>query len=45
MKQTKARKTKFKQPQNGIRLNLKSTPKGKRNKTKEKHMKGGCMQR
>ncbi len=36
MKQTKAHETKFKQPQNGIRLSLKLTPRNKRNKTSEK---------
>jgi hypothetical protein len=43
MKQTKAHKKKFKQPQNGTRLSLKSTLKSKRNINKEKHMKGGCL--
>ncbi len=35
----------FKQPQTGTKLNLKPTPKSKRNKTKEKHKKGGHLQR
>jgi hypothetical protein len=45
MKQTKAHKTKLKQPQNGIRLSLKPTPISKRNKTKEKHKKKGHLQK
>jgi hypothetical protein len=40
MKQTKKCETKFKHPQNGARPNLKPTPRNKRNKTKEKHMRG-----
>jgi hypothetical protein len=40
MKQTKACKTRFKQPQNGVRLSLKPTSKSKKNKTREKHKKG-----
>ncbi len=35
----------LKYPQNGIRLSPKPTPKNKRNKTKEKHKKGGHLQR
>jgi hypothetical protein len=45
MKQTKARETRFKQPQNGAKLGLKPTPRSKRNKTSEKHKKGGYLQR
>jgi hypothetical protein len=45
MKQMKAHKTKFKQPQNGIKLSLKPTPRSNRNKTREKHKKGGHLQR
>jgi hypothetical protein len=45
MKQTKAHEMKLKQPQNGARLNAKPMPKSKRNKTKEKHMRGKYLQR
>jgi hypothetical protein len=45
MKQMKARKTRLKQPQNGIKLGLKLTPINKGNKTKEKHRNGRCLQR
>jgi hypothetical protein len=38
-------KRKLKQPQNGIKLNLKPTPKSKRNKTREKHKRGGHLER
>jgi len=37
MKQKRTHKTKLKQPQNGIKLSLKSTPRNKRNKTKKKN--------
>ncbi len=37
MKQTNAHDTKFKYPQNEIRLNSKPIPRGKRNRTREKH--------
>jgi hypothetical protein len=36
----KGTQTKFKQPQNGVRLSLKPTPRSKGDKTKEKHRKG-----
>jgi hypothetical protein len=45
MKQTKAHEMKLKQPQNGIRWISKPTPRNKRNRTMEKHMKGGHPQR
>jgi hypothetical protein len=45
MKQTKACKTRFKQPQNGIKLSPKPTPRSKRNKTKEKHRRERRLQR
>jgi hypothetical protein len=45
MKQTRACETIFKQPQNGARLSLKSTPRNKMNRTREKHRKGGHLQR
>jgi hypothetical protein len=35
----------LKQPQNGTRMNLNPTSKNKKNKTREKHMKGGHLQR
>jgi hypothetical protein len=34
MEQTKAHKTRLKQPQNGVRLSLKPTLRNKKNKTK-----------
>jgi hypothetical protein len=40
MKQMRAHEMRFKQPQNGTKLSPKSTPRSKRNKTREKHMKG-----
>jgi hypothetical protein len=45
MKQMKACETKLKQPQNGTKLNMKPTPRNKRKKTKEKHRKGGHLQK
>jgi hypothetical protein len=45
MKQTKAHEKKFKQPQNGVRLNLKSTPRNKRNRIWGKNRRGGHLQR
>jgi hypothetical protein len=36
---------KLKKPQNGVRLNPNPTPRNKRNRTKEKHMKGRQLQR
>jgi hypothetical protein len=45
MKQMRAHKTKFKQPQNGARLSPKLTPRNKRNRTREKHERGGHLQR
>jgi hypothetical protein len=45
MKQTKAHETRLKQPQNGVRLNSKPTLRNKGNRTKEKHRKGGHLQR
>jgi hypothetical protein len=32
-----------KQPQNGAKLDLKPTPKNKKNRTKEKHKKERCL--
>jgi hypothetical protein len=43
-KQTKACEAKLKRPQNEARLNSKLTPINKRNKTKEKHKRGGHLQ-
>jgi hypothetical protein len=45
MKQTRACETIFKQPQNGVRLSPKPTPRSKMNRIKEKHRKGGHLQR
>jgi hypothetical protein len=45
MKQIKAHEMKLKQPQHEIRLNPKSTPRSKMNKTNKKHKKGGHLQR
>jgi len=45
MKQTKAQKMKLKQPQNGTKLSPKPTQKNNRNRTREKHKKGGHLQR
>jgi hypothetical protein len=45
MKQSKAYETKFKQPQNGVRLNMKSTPRSKRNKTWGKNKRERHLQR
>jgi hypothetical protein len=45
MKQKKAHGMKFKQPQNGTRLNPNPTSRSKKNRTREKHMKGGHLQR
>jgi hypothetical protein len=45
LKQTKAHKLILRQPQNGAKLSPKPTPRNKRNITKEKHMKGGHLQR
>jgi len=45
MNQTRAHETRFKQPQKGARLGLKPTPISKRNRTKEKHMRGRHLQK
>jgi len=45
MKQTRACEMKIKQPQNGVKLNPKPTPKSKRNRIREKHKKKKHMQR
>jgi hypothetical protein len=45
MKQTRTYEIQLKQPQNGAKLNPKLTPKSNRNRTREKHMKGGHLQR
>jgi hypothetical protein len=45
MKQMRACETKLKQPQNGIKLSLKPTPRNKRNRTKEKHKRGRHLER
>ncbi len=44
-KPTRALKTRIKQPQNGTRLNSNLAPRNKKNRTKEKHKKGGHLQR
>ncbi len=41
----KAQKMKLKQPQNGIKLSPKPTPRSNRSRTREKHKKGGHLQR
>ncbi len=45
MKQTKACKMNFKQPQNEIKLNSKPTPRNKKNKAREKHRRQRHMHR
>jgi hypothetical protein len=45
LEQTRAHETKFKQTQNGVRLSSKLTLRNKRNKTREKHERGGHLQR
>jgi hypothetical protein len=45
MKQTRACETIFKQLQNGVKLSPKPTPRSKMNRTREKHRKGGHLQR
>jgi hypothetical protein len=45
MKQKKACETRFKQPQSGVKLGPKLTPTSKRIRTREKHKKGGYLQR
>jgi hypothetical protein len=45
IKQMKAHKMKFKEPQSRTRLCLKPTPRSKRNKTKENHRKGTLAQK
>jgi hypothetical protein len=45
MKQTKACEMRFKQPQNGAKLGSKPTPRSNMNRIREKHMKGGHMQK
>jgi hypothetical protein len=37
--------TRFKQPQNGVKLSSKSTSRNKRNRIREKHKRGGHLQR
>ncbi len=44
-KQINAHKTRLKQPQNGVKLYPKPTPRSKRNRTKEKHRRRAHMQR
>jgi hypothetical protein len=44
-KQTKACELRFKQPQNGARLNPKPAPRNKRNKIKKNHRKRGHLQK
>jgi hypothetical protein len=44
VKQTKARETRFKQPQNGARLSPKLVSRSMRNKTKENHKQGEHLQ-
>jgi hypothetical protein len=41
----KAHNMKLKQTQHGVKLKPKPTPRSKKNKTREKHMKGRHMQR
>jgi len=43
--QTKACETRFKQPQNGAKLNPKPTPRNKKNKIKENHKKRRHLQK
>jgi hypothetical protein len=45
MKQTTHMKGDSNNPKNGVKLNLKPTLRNKTNKTREKHMKGGQLQR
>jgi hypothetical protein len=45
MKQMRACETIPKQPQNGVILSPKPTPRSKTNRTGEKHMRGGHMHR
>jgi hypothetical protein len=45
MKQMKTCEMKLKKPQNGVKLSPKSTPRNKRNRFKEKHKRGGHLQR
>jgi hypothetical protein len=45
MKQMREHETRFKQPQNGVKLSLKPISRNKRNRTKEKHKKGKHLQR
>jgi hypothetical protein len=45
MEQMRACEMKLKQPQNGARLSPKPTPRSKRNNTREKHRRGGHLQR
>jgi hypothetical protein len=45
MKQMRTCKTRFKHHQNGNKLSLKPTPRSKRNRIKEKHMRGGHLQK
>ncbi len=45
MKQSKAREMSLKQSQYEARLNPKSTPKNKRDKTRMEHKRGGHLQR
>jgi len=45
MKQTKACKMNFKQPQNEAKMSLKPTPRSKRNTTQKKQKKGGHLHR
>jgi len=44
-KPTRAFETRFKQPQNRIRLSSNPAPRSKRNRIKEKYKKGGHLQK
>jgi hypothetical protein len=45
VEQTRAHETRFKQPQNGVGLSSKPTPRSKRNRTREKHKKKKHLQK
>jgi hypothetical protein len=45
MKQTKACEIRLKQHLNGITMDLKPTPRIKKNRTKEKHERGGYLKK
>jgi hypothetical protein len=45
VEQTRAHETRFKQPQNGVGLSSKPTPRSKRNRTREKHKERRYLQK